>query len=367
MRRFIQFIFSRKVILIWLALVTFGLTGLLAKFPAMTNSIYSNGVYQLVAPALSSLSRLFPFSLDDVFYILLVLALPVLFVLLIIRRIKFRTFILIFLNTLAAGYLLFYWLWGFNYFRPALNERLRIAHHQTDTSSFRTVLDTLINRVNAEYVSFDTFLPDQINLAVEQSYKQSAGFLGLNYPTGSRTPKQITFSDFFAQAGISGYYGPFFNEIHLNSHLLPVEYPMVLGHEKAHQFGITREAEANFYGWFVCASSDNQQLRYSGNLYLLQYFLWYARKLEDFTKIVARLRPEVTADMEKIQRHWQTLRNEKVNEISSQVNDAYLKTNKVEKGVDDYRGVVGFVMDVMTDPMVRQKTDIERIFRSNQK
>lgn len=355
-------VFNRKVLLIWLALCTFGMTELLDRFPAATELLYANGLYRLIAPALSAVNRLVPFSLGDLFYLLLLLLLPLLLVLLFLRRIRFSVFLLTVLNTLAVVYLLFYWLWGFNYYRPELNQRLGITHRKVAPGDFGKVLETIVKRVNAEYVAFDRFDAEKIDAALELSYRQSASFLKLHYPAGSRRPKPILFSDFFAQAGISGYFGPFFNEVHLNSHLLPQEYPVVLGHEKAHQFGITSEAEANFYGWFACANSENRQLRYSGYLYLLQYFLWYSRANDEIPKLKVKPRAEVVADLLRIKNHWKSLRNETMDEISGQVNDAYLKTNKVEKGIEDYRGVVGFVMDFMTDPKQRNNPELKRLF-----
>jgi len=39
------------------------------------------------------------------------------------------------------------------------------------------------------------------------------------------------------------------------------------------------------------------------------------------------------------------------------VNDAYLKTNKVEKGIEDYFGVVQFVMDFETDLAAQKRVE----------
>jgi hypothetical protein len=49
------------------------------------------------------------------------------------------------------------------------------------------------------------------------------------------------------------------------------------------------------------------------------------------------------------------MRNEKVDEIASKVNDAYLKSNKIEKGIEDYTGVVKFVMDFSQDTVYQKK------------
>jgi hypothetical protein len=192
---------------------------------------------------------------------------------------------------------------------------------------------------------------DEIDNLVETSYKQWAAKLKIPFPAGKRRPKPITFSRFFARAGISGYYGPFFSEVHINRHNLPVEYPFVLAHEKAHQLGITSEAEANFYAWLVCSQSNSKHLRYSANLAVLRYFLNHGSRLTEFSEIVAKLDESVVADLQKIRKHWLELRVEKIDQAAGKVNDAYLKSNKIEQGIQDYRGVVKFVMDFSADSL----------------
>jgi hypothetical protein len=133
---------------------------------------------------------------------------------------------------------------------------------------------------------------------------------------------------------------------------------VVLAHEKAHQFGITGESEANFYAWLVCAYSNNPELQYSGNLFLLRYFFSTAYALKEYPQLVKMLDPKVQADFDKIREHRQSLRKENYEKVASKVNDAYLKTNKVEKGIDDYYGVVKHVMDFSQDTLFQKKWNL---------
>ncbi len=348
-------IFGKQWIGLWLALFTFLLTELLAAFPALTESVYSRGFYPLVATALSSVSRWFPFSLDDLFYVGLIVLGLVSIVGLVLRRIRWRAFFVLWLNSLAWLYVFFYWLWGFNYYREDLNERLSIAESKPDTEAFMTVLSGLIESANAAYVEVDTLDVARIDSLVEDSYRQLSAFLEIDYPAGVRRAKPITFSGFFSKATILGYYGPFFNEVQLNKHLLPIQYSVVLAHEKAHQLGITGEAEANFYAWLVCSNSSDSLLRYSAHVYLLRYFLNEAYSLEAYPELVKQISEPVKADFRQIREHWMTLRDEKIDDYASKVNDAYLKTNKVEQGIDDYTGVVKFVMDFSGDSVANKR------------
>jgi Zn-dependent peptidase ImmA (M78 family) len=244
---------------------------------------------------------------------------------------------------------IFYLLWGFNYFREDLNTRLEIITRDADTEEFMDVITEIVKATNQSWHSYEDFSKRTTDSLVENSFGRLAPVLKLKYPMGSRRAKYITFSGFFAQAGISGYYGPFFNEVHINRHLLPEEYAFVLAHEKAHQFGVTGEAEANFIAWIVCVQSDSNQLRYPANLVALRYFLNHAARHEQLPEIIKTLDKRVIEDLQKIQRHWMGLRNEKVEKVASKVNDAYLKTNQVEKGIHDYTGIVKHIMDYSLD------------------
>ena len=355
--KFRQIFFGKAAHPIWLALATFGLTELFARHPQLTEAIYSQTLYPVVAFLLSFVSKWVSFSLDDLFYAMLALFLMTVFLMTIFRNIKFGRFLLLLLQTLSVCYVLFYWVWGFNYYRSGVNERLQITKSKPDTVQFVRVLENLIAQTNESYCSFDNITKTEISALVETSYQKHASFLKLDYPQGTRVPKPITLSSFFAKASIAGYYGPFFSEVHLNNSLLMIEYPQVLAHESAHQFGITSEAEANFYGWLVCAKSNSKHLRYSANISMINYFLSQGRRLHNFADIVHQIDKPVIDDIRKVQKHWESMRNERIDKAAEKVNDAYLKTNKIEKGIEDYFGVVQFVMDFETDSAAKKRAE----------
>ena len=333
------------------AVFTFFLTELAARNPELVEKYYAQGFYPVIATFFSFFSSLFPFSLGDLFYGFLILLPVILILLVVLKRISWKFALKFGLNILALTYISFYFLWGFNYYRSDLNRRLEISEQKADTEDFIRVFESLVDQANASHTDFETITKAEIDSLVEVSFEKWASVLKLKYPLGKRRAKEITMSRFFAQAGISGYYGPFFNEVHINRYNLPPEYPFVLAHEKAHQFGITSEAEANFYAWVVCSQSESKHLQYSANLAILRYFLYQGSRLEELPQIIAKLDEEVKVDLRKIQEHWLELRNEKIDYAATKVNDTYLKTNKIEQGVRDYTGVVKHVMDFSTDSL----------------
>jgi hypothetical protein len=349
--------FSKAALPFWLALLTFGLTELLSRYPRITESVYSQTLFPVFASVLSFISKWVSFSVDDAFYALLAIFFLTIITLTIFRKMRFRRFLLLVFQSLAICYTLFYWFWGFNYYRNNVNERLEIMRAKPDSVQFVKVLETLITETNKSYCSFDSISKPEIAREVESSYRKLAPFLKLKYPQGVREAKPITLSSFFAKASIAGYYGPFFSEVHLNDSLLMIEYPQVLAHESAHQLGVTSEAEANFYSWLVCAKSNSKHLQYSGNINTLSYFLSQARHLRSFPDLVHKIDKPVIADIRKIQQHWEQMRNEKIDKVAGKVNDVYLKTNKVKRGIEDYFGVVQFVMDFETDTLAMKKIE----------
>ena len=338
-----------------LAVFVFLLTIVANRHPVLTEQLYSQKIYYRIAQVLSTISSVFPFSLDDVFYILLIIILLLLVLFVAIRKLSFKMAAKSLVVCIAWIYILFYTLWGFNYYRQDLNDRLGLKEQAPSKKEFVHQLEKLIESTNRTFVTFDNFNKFEIDSLIENSYKELASIIKIKYPAGNRKDKTITFSQLFAMAGISGYYGPFFNEVHVNSKVLPVEYPFVLAHEKAHQFGITSEAEANFYAWMVCTNSKSKQLQYSANMHVLRYFLFQAYRIEEYPEVVSKIDENVKMDFRRIRENWSTLRNEKVDKVASKVNDAYLKTNRVVKGIEDYKGVVKFIMDFSQDSIFKNR------------
>lgn len=244
-------------------------------------------------------------------------------------------------------YALFYWLWGFNYYRQPAHQRLQLTKSLASDSIFSRNFGHVIKQVNFHYTPQINFKPYANDSMIESSYKNMSDFFNFEYPMGKSRMKYISFSDFFAKATILGYYGPFFNETHINKHLTVWDIPVVSAHEKSHRLGVTSEAEAGFYGWLTCVNSEDSFTQYAGWMYALDYFVYQSRDIENRKELIAKIRPEVINDMRVRNKHWRAWRNEKIDKVASKVNDAYLKSNNIKKGIDDYNGVVQLIVDYL--------------------
>ncbi len=315
-----------------------------SKYPGGVEEYYSRGIYPVIAAAVSWLSGLVKYSLWDIFWIFMSLFVLAGLILVFLKRIKPGRYFLRFGQMLAIVYSLFYLLWGFNYFRPDIKTRLGWSLMKPDESSFRRVLDSLIVSTNRTFTEVDSDEYGSMDLALEQSYSKCSDILALNYPNGKRTPKTILISSYFAKSGVSGYFGPFFNEVHINFYQLPGDYPFIVAHEKAHQFGIANEAEANLAAFIVCTNSADKRLQYSGYMHLLLYFLNDARNMPDYGSHLAKIDKKVMKDILSREKYYDGLRNKKMEDIQAKANDLYLKTQHIEKGIKNYNQVVALTI-----------------------
>jgi hypothetical protein len=312
--------------------------------PLLVENYYSEAIYPFIAKLFSSLSNIVPFSLWDIFWILIILLVLYGLILVLFSRIRFGWYVLRVAQAIALLYSLFYLSWGFNYFRPDIEARVGWKSPKADSLIFRSILDSLIVNTNASYTNLSSSEYSEIDRLVEESYSANRSELGIDYPNGRRRPKKMTFSFFFAKTGISGYFGPFFNEVHINRKLLPMDYPFLLAHEKAHQFGITSEAEANLAAFIICSTSDDMRLNYSGNLFVLLYFLNDATKMKDYHEFIKKIDRRVVEDVRFRGKYYDGLQNKTLEKVQSKANDVYLKSNHIKHVVMNYNEVVALVI-----------------------
>ena len=319
--------------------------------PELVESYYSNGLYPLIAKLFSSVSKVFPFSLWDVFWMLLIMIIIAGLILTALKKIRFWRFWLRLGQVFSLLYVFFYFSWGFNYFRPKIESRIDLEVKNVNMTLFRSVLDSMITLTNEHFFTVTDTEYIEIDNSVELSYSRNNSLFRLNYPNGSRRSKKMIFSNFMAKSGISGYFGPFFNEVNLNSCILPIDYPFLLAHEKAHQFGISNEAEANFVAYIICTTSDDRRLQYSGYMSVLLYFLSDAKHLKDYRDYIKKIEDPVISDLRYRQKYYEGLKRKSLDKAQTFLNNAYLKSNNIKEGVENYNQVVEMVIGWYQKPL----------------
>ena len=294
--------------------------------------------YPIIAAVLSFFSRLTSYSLLDFLIFLAVIALLISIVLMFTKRLSFRRWIKKFMLSVIWIVIWFYMAWGIGYFRPDFFERFDVEPPKEDREYFEQLVVRNIKLLNSAYIENPKFDIKEINSEIERLYEKRHIQLHLPYPCGWERTKKTIFEPLMTRMGVEGYFGPFFNEVHVNNFSLPVSYPFVLAHEKAHRFGIVSEAECNLYAAVICTSSEYEPVRYSGYLQTVWYLLRNLNKISpnNYQTIVQQIDPRILQDYQAIRSHWQKGVNPTLSAAQSKVYDAYLKANKQSSGILSY-------------------------------
>jgi hypothetical protein len=312
--------------------------------------LYSTGLYPITQHALTSVSNRAPFALIDV----LILTIAGGWVATLVRAIArargarlraapgfaARTAALV-----AAMYLVFLIVWGLNYRRVPLADKLQFNAAAVSPDAARTLAATAVERANALYARAHA-AGDRTDLA--GAFARTQRDLGAVRLAVPGRPKTTLLDVYFRRAAVDGMTDPYFLETLVSADLLPVERPFVVAHEWSHLAGYADEGEANFVGWLTALrGSDGDQ--YSGWLFLYGEILGSV-DASDRTAIAARLAAGPRADRraiaERVRRHV----NPRVSAVGWRVYDRYLKANRVEAGTASYAEVVRLALGVGFGP-----------------
>ena len=313
---------------------------------SLLSEAYMRTAYPVIATLFSFISGIFPFSLYDLLIVAALIWFTGMTVRVILRKITLSAFFYSLLRFSLIVVAWFYLSWGIAYFRDDFYTRNEVEEVPFDKENLHNVTLRFIANANRFYVISDEMDKADVRDEIEQSYRQHHQTLRLTDPNGKRRVKAMIFEPIYSKMGVSGYFGPFFNEIHVNNYSLPFTYPFTLAHEMAHQYGIAPESEASLYAFIVCAGSSDPVVRYSGYASVLGYLLRDARRLlpDAYKSLLQSIRPEIIADMQRNSAHWMAARNETLSDTQDKMYDVYLKTNQVSSGRDNYSEVVGLLL-----------------------
>jgi hypothetical protein len=302
--------------------------------PEIVEQRYSTSLYPHLQHALTATSNTAGFALFDAFLIITVAGL----IALLLRRGRIRNV----LAVLSCVWLAFLFSWGLNYRRVPLSERLdfhadRLTPPRVEEVAKRAAseLNRLHARAHAEPWPGDDDLLERLREPFEAARRQ----LGVG-PVLLARPKSSILQPYFRMAAIDGMTDPFFLEVLLSSDVLPFERPAALAHEWSHIAGFANEAEAGFLGWLACLRGD-APLQYSG---WLSVYPRLANTLPAQRRSVsiASLAPGPREDLQKIADRVERAQPT-VHRAATRAYDQFLKGNRVEEGIESYRGVVRLI------------------------
>ena len=343
---------TRIIVVIAFAIAIFLLT-ILADHPHLVERYYSEGLYLFICRLLHPLLNLFPFSVGDVLYILviayLIYTLIRLIKLAVKKEFKRAGFLLLgIVIGVQTGILIFYIFWGMNYFRPSAGDRLNLRDSSFTTNELEAVTATLIDSANACRARVTPTEMFQSNKAIFRTAIQAVNKLSndsVNFRIYDPKVKPSILTPLLNYIGTSGYYNPFTGEAQINYQMPVFDRPFVACHEMSHQMGYGAEDEANFAGFIIGINSHDRLLRYSAYHAAVEEFmtaLYYRVSLCN-RELKPRISPAVHNDFKEERAYWRSYQN-KAGILSGIFYDKFLKANNQPQGINTYNKMVQLVM-----------------------
>jgi hypothetical protein len=350
---------KRRLVVLAIGVGTFLLFRLVSWLPGLVEAVYATWLGPLIVRPLSHITGLFPFSLVEIVWISYVAWLVTLSARTVMAVARKRRHVS---NAAMGGGLrlardagvimgLFYLMWGFNYARRPLDERLDWPEWTPpDVEALIALTADAVEAANQAYLAIHRsedagtptpMPPDVSDLddALEEGWSRAAELLDLPASTRKRygRTKRLLLSHLVARFGIAGFYFPWTAEANVLRDTPLVSRSQSMAHEKAHQRGIGPESEASFLGYVAGTLAPHRRVRYSALVFAQGQLLnALARADRDAAReIAARRFPGIRRDLEDLAEYWK--RFEGVGRtIGRAVNDRYLRTNRVHGGIQSY-------------------------------
>jgi hypothetical protein len=244
----------------------------------------------------------------------------------------------------SAGYLAFLGMWGLNYRRVPLTDKLAFDRGRVTPSATTDLAMRAARELNRLHDAAHQMPFDQRDLVAPFHDAQRA--LGSRWAIVSGTPKPTLLGLYFKRAAIAGMTDPFLLDVMLAPDLLDVERPFVLSHEWGHLAGYADESEASFIAWVACARG-NERAQYSGWLALFSDVvsgLGPAARRAAF----AALEPGPRRDLAAIAARYEAT-SRIVRVAARETYDKYLKANRVQDGINSYDAVLQLILGTEFD------------------
>ena len=251
----------------------------------------------------------------------------------------------------ARLYLIFVALWGLNYQRERLADRLPFdAAAVTDAAAARLAAAT-VDRLNALHATAHAegwLTGAAIDPALAGAFERVVRDLGSSHRVVAGRPKRSFLDWYFQRAGVAGMTDPFFLETIVASDVLPFERPFVIAHEWGHLAGLADEGEANLAGWFTCLRGTPGH-QYSGWLFMYDEAFRVVPRGER-AALAARLGPGPRQDLRAIRDRVAQHVSPRVSAAGWRAYDSYLRANRVAAGGASYDEVVRLALGLRIAP-----------------
>jgi hypothetical protein len=345
---------KRQNLLPFLLLIQIILIPFLGYFPEVVERWYSNGFYPIVSKLLRILFGYIPFSVGDVLYLLLIVfGMHWIWTNRKSWKTNWKKNILKITSCFSVLYFTFHLLWGFNYYRQPLFEKMKIERDYTDADLlvFTKKLITKTNAVQFQLtqnkntkIAFP-YSQEQVFQMNTEGYKKVA--IQYSFFQYSRlSGKQSLFSLPLTYMGFGGYLNPFTNEAQVN-YLMPMYHsPTTSCHEMAHQMGFASESECNFIGFMASVNNKDLYFQYSGYSFALRYCLanWKMRNETVYKQLLQTVHSGILKNYEESDDFWKAYQTP-IETSFHLFYDTFLKWNQQKDGMEGYSKFVNLMVN----------------------
>jgi hypothetical protein len=246
-------------------------------------------------------------------------------------------------------YIAFMLLWGFNYRRVKLVEKLEIDWQPVSPDRAVSLAAAAVDRLNAlhdQAHSTAWIALGSVEPSLAHGFNRAQHDLGSVILAVPARPKTTLLSPLFRLTGVEGMTDPLLETLIADS-VLPMQRPFVIAHEWGHLAGFADEAEASFAGWLACVHGSAAD-QYSGWLFVYRQMM-AAVPEQDRSELFHRLASGPVEDLRSIADRERQV-SPSASRISSLVYDRYLKANRIGSGVANYDEVANLLLGVRFGP-----------------
>ena len=334
------------------------LTRLAHAFPAATERWFSLGIYRIITETYGRVFGYLPFSVFQFIIIIFPLGL--------VGYIGYEIYKRAFVRLTANCACLLGVLWfmftlgaGINYARIPFGDTIGLAPRPSYSHELAELTEILVQHANelSTQVQRNEYghmvISARNNTALSSEAREIFRNAGEEWPVlRGFVPhtKPILYSRFMSQLRIAGVFTPWTLEPHVNVDVMDYHIPATMLHELAHFRGIMREDEANFIAWIVGHHSGHPDFMYSATMLALSYAAGQLHRADrdEHSRIMAQLCRYVQIDRRANWEYWQQFEGP-LAEVSRAANDAYLRANRQQDGVQSYGRVVDLLLAYFRD------------------
>ena len=322
---------------------------------------YAVTIYPLITGSLGRFMGIFPFSVTELGLYLLI----VLFVVSLVRswrrplkilgRLLFGASLLFFLFTVNCG---------INYYRQPFSSLSGLTIQPSSSQELYDLCSWLVKQIQDSVRQLEDQASEENGFSGQTSREPLPSYgklleygrqgqlamrrLGEEFPVLAGfypAPKPLLLSRILSVQQLCGVYSPFTVEANYNREMPLYNIPHTICHELSHLKGFMREDEANFIGYAACIHSEDLYFRYSG--YLMGW-VYTGNALaqadpEGFAALRSALPQAALTDLSYNNAYWDAFQG-KVAEVSTRVNDTYLKLQDQQDGIQSYGRVVDLML-----------------------